>query len=47
MNSTEGEAVTFREPRQFLDWLEVKRPRIYRQIQNRFIPPALTKAAGA
>ncbi len=47
VNSTEGEAVTFREPRQFLDWLEVKRPRIYRQIQNRFIPPSLAKAAGA
>ena len=46
VNSTEGEAITFREPLQFLNWLEVKRPRIYRQIQKRFIPPALSKAAG-
>jgi Fe-S-cluster containining protein len=47
VNSTEGEAITFIEPRQFLDWLEKKRPRIYRQIHKRFIPPALAKAAGA
>lgn len=47
VNSTEGEAITFLEPRQFLDWLERKRPRIYRQIQKRFIPPDLAKAAGA
>jgi len=47
VNSIEGEAITFLEPRQFLDWLERKRPRIYRQIHKRFVPPALAKEAGA
>jgi len=45
VNSTEGEAITFREPGPFLDWLKAKRPRVFRQIEKRFVPPSLAAAA--
>jgi Fe-S-cluster containining protein len=38
VNSPEGEAITFRDPAQFLEWLKAKRPRVYRQIEKRFVP---------
>jgi Fe-S-cluster containining protein len=44
VNSPEGESTTFREPAQFLSWLKEKRPRVYRQIEKRFVPPSV--AAG-
>ena len=43
VNSKEGQAITFRSPEQFLDWLEVKHPRVYRSIAQKYLPDALLK----
>jgi Fe-S-cluster containining protein len=44
VNSTEGEAITFRDPAHFLDWLKTKRPRVFRQLEKRYVPAALAPA---
>ena len=41
VNSKEGHPITFRSPEQFLDWLEVKHPRVYRSIAQKYLPEAL------
>jgi Fe-S-cluster containining protein len=41
VNSPDGEALSFREPREFLDWLRARRPRVYRQIAKKYLPPEL------
>lgn len=41
VNSREGEAHTFRTPQEFLAWLKTHRPRVYRLIEKKYVPPAL------
>lgn len=38
VNSGPSRAVTFREPRQFLDWLAVRHPRVYKAIEKKYVP---------
>jgi Fe-S-cluster containining protein len=44
VNAPDKEAITFREPAQFLSWLKEKRPRVYGLIQKRFVPPTVKAA---
>jgi Fe-S-cluster containining protein len=41
VNSHEGHPITFRSPEQFLDWLEVKHPKVYASIARKYLPEAL------
>jgi len=41
VNSDQGEARAFREPREFLEWLQARRPRVYRTIAKKYVPKAL------
>jgi Fe-S-cluster containining protein len=40
VNSDQGEAHTFREPRDFLEWLKTNKPRVYRTIAKKYVPKA-------
>jgi Fe-S-cluster containining protein len=40
-----GGGQTFTEPAQFLDWLRLRRPRLYRRLAPAFVPPALKRGA--
>jgi uncharacterized protein len=41
VNSDQGEARTFGDPREFLEWLKANRPRVYRTIAKKYVPKAL------
>jgi uncharacterized protein len=45
VNTPPGEAITFRTPEQFLGWLSEQRPRVFRQIKDRFVPASLAAAS--
>jgi Fe-S-cluster containining protein len=45
VNDLEHDALTFREPREFLDWLSKNKPRIYRKVEKRFLPDSLRPVA--
>jgi uncharacterized protein len=45
VNETGHEALTFREPGDFLAWLRANKPRVYAKIESRFVPPALRHPA--
>ena len=36
-----GGVTVFREPREFLAYLKARRPRVYRQVAKKYLPPAL------
>ena len=36
-----GGMTIYREPREFLEYLKARRPRIYRTIAKKYLPPAL------
>lgn len=38
VNAPSARALTFREPAEFLAWLEAKRPRLYARIEGRYTP---------
>ena len=38
MNAPGERAISFREPAEFLSWLEAKRPRLHAKLEGRFIP---------
>jgi uncharacterized protein len=38
VNSDQGEAHTFRDPRDFLEWLKARKPRVYRSIAKKYVP---------
>lgn len=42
VNSKEGHPVTFTSPEQFLDWLEVKHPKVYGSIARKHLPAGLS-----
>ena len=41
VNSKEGNPITFTSAEQFLDWLEVKHPKVYKSISRKHLPEAL------
>lgn len=41
VNQPAAGALTFREPREFLEWLSANRPRVYARIEDTHVPPAL------
>lgn len=41
VNDPAHDTLTFREPREFLDWLQEKRPRLFARIEKGFVPRAL------
>jgi uncharacterized protein len=45
VNAPEGDTLTFREPRAFLDWLRRERPRLYRGIEQKYVPSALREGS--
>ena len=47
VNDHVNESLTFRHPTEFLDWLRENRPRIYRKVEKRFLPPALRPTPAA
>ena len=47
VNDHVNESLTFRHPTEFLDWLRENRPRIYRKVEKRFLPPALEPTPAA
>jgi hypothetical protein len=38
VNAPGARALSFREPAEFLGWLEAKRPRLYARLEGRFTP---------
>jgi hypothetical protein len=44
VNQPAAGAITFREPRAFLDWLRRHRPRVYAKIETSHVPAALRSA---
>jgi Fe-S-cluster containining protein len=36
-----GGMTVFREPREFLEYLKARRPRVYRTVAKKYLPPAL------
>ena len=42
-----GGMTSFREPGEFLSYLQAKRPRVYRTVARKYLPAALEAAAGA
>ena len=41
VNSREGNPITFTTAEQFLDWLELKHPNVYKSVAKKYLPPAL------
>jgi uncharacterized protein len=41
VNSQEGDPITFTSPEQFLDWLDVKHPKVYRTVAKKYLSGAL------
>lgn len=41
VNSKEGNPITFTSAEQFLDWLELKHPKVYKSIARKYLPEAL------
>jgi len=39
-----GKVLTFHEPHAFLGYLEAKRPKVYRTVARKYLPPALAGA---
>jgi uncharacterized protein len=47
VNSQQGEALTFREPQAFLEWLRAEKPRVYRAVERKYLPAAVRAEAQA
>jgi len=45
VNEPVENALTFREPGEFLAWLRANRPRVHAKIEDGFVPPALRAPA--
>jgi Fe-S-cluster containining protein len=41
VNSDVGTAVTFREPRAFVEWLRTHKPRVLKAIEKKYLPKGL------
>lgn len=41
VNSEQGTAVSFREPAHFLEWLRANRPRVFKAVVKKYVPPSL------
>jgi Fe-S-cluster containining protein len=41
VNDRAHRSLTFREPGEFLCWLQARRPRLYEKIESKFVPPRL------
>ncbi len=46
VNDHEHEALTFRQPGEFLDWLRANRNKIYKKVEKRFLPLELRPGPG-
>ena len=46
VNDHEHEALTFRQPAEFLDWLRENRKKVYKKVEERFLPPELRPILG-
>ena len=46
VNDHEHEALTFRHPSEFLDWLRENRSKVYKKVEKRFLPPELRLGPG-
>jgi Fe-S-cluster containining protein len=46
VNSKDDRARTFRTPQEFLAWLKAHRRRVYRLIEDKYVPHALREDAG-
>lgn len=47
VNDMDHESLTFREPGVFLEWLRGNRPKVYKKVEKKFLPPALHPGAVA
>ena len=45
VNDHEHEALTFRDPVVFLEWLRDNQPKVYKKVEKKFLPPALHPGA--
>jgi Fe-S-cluster containining protein len=43
VNDPSDEALTFSDPREFLAWLEAKKPRLYARVAKEFVPERLKR----
>ena len=41
INDHEHEALTLRDPAVFLDWLRENKPKVYKKLSKKYLPPAL------
>jgi len=41
VNDQDHESLTFRDPVVFLEWLRENRPKVYKKVEKKFLPPAL------
>ena len=41
VNDVDHESLTFRDPVVFLEWLRDNRPRVFRKVEKKFLPPEL------
>jgi hypothetical protein len=41
VNDADHESLTFRDPVVFLEWLRDNRPKVYKKVEKKFLPPAL------
>jgi hypothetical protein len=47
VNDHDHEALTFRHPVEFLDWLREQKPKVYRKLEKKYLPPELRPADAA
>jgi hypothetical protein len=45
VNAPQAGLVEFKEPQSFLDYLRARRPKVYRAIAEKYVPPGLRSAA--
>lgn len=41
VNDHEHESLTFRQPTEFLAWLRENRPKVYKRVEKKYLPPQL------
>jgi hypothetical protein len=47
VNAPQKDLIEFRDPQPFLDYLRMKRPKVYRAIAAKYVPPGLRSAEAA
>jgi uncharacterized protein len=47
INQPNAGAISFRDPRHFLQWLAVKKPKVYARIDGKYVPPSLRPLAAS